>query len=157
MNFQQAVNLVIEFEGGHVNDSRDAGGDTKYGISKASYPHLEIQTLSLAEAQEIYRADYWEANKVDDLSSALRLAFFDSSVNCGAGNAVKFLQVAVGSHVDGVMGPDTLGRLEHLDPLETLAKYLLARSHYYSYLKNFDAFGEGWNRRLFKVAYHSGA
>lgn len=155
MNFQQAVNIVIELEGGHVNDSRDTGGETKYGISKASYPDLQISALSLAEAQELYRADYWEANHVDRLPDYLRLAYFDCTVNCGAGTAIKCLQTAVGAHVDGILGPDTLGRIGHLDPLDTLSKYLMARAHHYSYLKNFSAFGDGWNRRLFKIAYHS--
>jgi len=36
--FLRAVAVVLDHEGGYINDLRDPGGETKWGISKRSYP-----------------------------------------------------------------------------------------------------------------------
>jgi hypothetical protein len=59
-HFERAVAFVLRHEGGYVNDPRDPGGETKYGISKRAYPRLDIKGLTEADAKEIYRRDYWE-------------------------------------------------------------------------------------------------
>lgn len=61
MNFDTAFDLLLTptYEGGYSNDLRDPGGETKYGISKRSYPHLDIKTLTRAQVKPIYRADFW--------------------------------------------------------------------------------------------------
>lgn len=41
--FLKAFEKIIYHEGGYVNHPSDPGGATKYGISKHSYPNLDIK------------------------------------------------------------------------------------------------------------------
>jgi len=88
-NFDRAFQLVIGAEGGYVNDPSDAGGETKYGISKRAYPDTDIKSLTLDDAKEIYKQDYWNAVQGDDLPDRLDIVMFDCAVNQGVGAARK--------------------------------------------------------------------
>src|SRR5690606_28008981 len=52
--FRRAVEVVLKHEGGYVNNPSDPGGETKYGISKRSYPELDIANLTQEDAIAIY-------------------------------------------------------------------------------------------------------
>ena len=65
MSFYIEIENVIKHEGGYVNDPSDPGGETKYGISKKAYPKVDIKNLTLDDAIEIYKDDYWLPAKVD--------------------------------------------------------------------------------------------
>ena len=54
MTFDEAFKLLIGHEGGHVNDARDPGGETKFGISKRVYPFEDIRNLTIERARAIY-------------------------------------------------------------------------------------------------------
>jgi lysozyme family protein len=107
--FEKAMTRVLEFEGGYSNDPRDAGGETKYGISKRSYPNLDIRNLTLDGAKLIYYRDFWEPQSYRDFESVeLAEKVFDLSVNVGTSKAHLLLQGvlrAVGNPVkeDGVL------------------------------------------------------
>lgn len=92
MNFETAVQIILKHEGGYVNDPADPGGETKYGISKRSYPKINIKTLSKAAAIEIYRNDYWEAAECDKAAKYFKLMIFDTAVNCGVSTAINFYE-----------------------------------------------------------------
>ena len=55
LNFEDAFDRLISHEGGYVNDPLDPGGETKFGISKRSYPTLDIAALTREDARAIYR------------------------------------------------------------------------------------------------------
>src|SRR5574343_1427713 len=94
--FLKAVARVLEHEGGYVNDPADAGGETKYGISKRSYPHLNIMALTREQAKKIYYRDWWRRYGYDMIADAgLAAKTFDLSVNMGAKQAHKLLQRSV--------------------------------------------------------------
>ena len=76
------------------SDPDDPGGETKWGISKKSYPDLDIKNLSEQEAVSIYLKDYWFAAGCDVVAYPMNLVIFDSAVNCGVGTAKKWLQNA---------------------------------------------------------------
>ena len=59
-SFNFAISHIFMFEGGYVNDPLDKGGETKYGISKRQYPHLDIKNLTKEDAGKIYYRDYFE-------------------------------------------------------------------------------------------------
>ena len=61
--FLKAFEKVLRHEGGYVNDPLDLGGETKYGISKRSYPHLDIKNLTLDQAKQIYFRDFWQRGR----------------------------------------------------------------------------------------------
>ena len=54
MQFDEAVEVIIRLEGGYVNDIFDVGGETKFGISKRSYPNLDIPSITEDDAKRIY-------------------------------------------------------------------------------------------------------
>ena len=110
--FIRAVNFTLEHEGGYSHDLRDPGGETNFGISKRAYPHLNIRDLTREAAIDIYRRDYWEPSGCPSMPEPVAIAHFDCAVNSGLRRAAMVLQEAVGSVPDGVVGIDTLNRLE---------------------------------------------
>ena len=80
-NFQDAIKFTLKWEGGYVNHPTDPGGETRFGISKRSYPDEDIKNLSIARAMEIYKKDYWDANLLDTVVSPLCVVLFDMYVN----------------------------------------------------------------------------
>lgn len=146
-NFDKALAFVFRDEGGLANLKGDPGGLTKYGISQAAYPHISIQALTLADATAIYRRDYWDHCHCDELPAGLDILAMEAAVNQGAGAAVAMLQQAAGVEQDGVIGPATLRACQAAD---TLDNFGAARAARYFNTKNYDRFGSGWIRRLFR-------
>tara|TARA_R100000365_G_C2702842_1_gene40764 strand:- start:160 stop:636 length:477 start_codon:yes stop_codon:yes gene_type:complete len=158
MNFAEAVTVILDHEGGYIDDRKDPGGETKFGISKRQYPNLNIKKLTVGEAMDIYRKDYWDKAKVIKVPSNLQLIYFDMVVNQGKRRAVKILQEAlngkgVPTEVDGGIGPTTIGNLKkaNLEP-ERLRSY---RIKYYADLVNrkptLERYWYGWYRRAKKT------
>jgi len=146
--FEQAFAIVIGHEGGYVDDPRDPGGETKYGISKRAYPAVDIGALTLEGAQAIYKRDYWDRLECDALDPGLALMAFDAAVNCGVRRATQWLQQAVGAAADGVIGPDTRAKIKAADPQEALVALHALRIDYMANLPTWATFGRGWSKRL---------
>ena len=149
-SFDDAVVVILRHEGGYVNDPNDPGGETNFGICKRSYPNEDIRNLTEARAKEIYRRDYWDKCKCDQLPEAVRLLVFDAAVNQGVGAAVKMLQKAVSTMEDGIIGPNTLAKVRAAKNLPVT--YAAERAMRYASNKNLNLYGRGWFRRLFSVA-----
>jgi len=125
-NFEKAVKVVLEHEGGYVFNPHDPGGETKYGISKRSYPHLDIKNLTEDEAKEIYRRDFWNKMNLDEICDDLATEVFDFAVNAGIRQASIFLQKAYNKIVkvvnpfenflveDGIIGPKTIASISSM-------------------------------------------
>lgn len=90
-NFDKSFEIVVNSEGGYVNDPDDPGGETKYGISKRAYPKVDIKNLTLDSAKDIYLRDYWVPAGCDNLDYPLDTAVFSCAVNCGVSRARKIL------------------------------------------------------------------
>lgn len=148
MTFDEAFPRLIQHEGGYVNDPRDPGGETRWGISKRSYPHLDITNLTLAQAAEIYRRDYWGPAGCEAVPAQIRFDLFDMAVNSGVRQAVRALQRAVGEVEDGILGPRTLQAIGSLPPARLVARFNGARLAFMVALPTWDAFGRGWARRI---------
>lgn len=80
MSFERALEFVLQWEGGYVNDPHDAGGETNFGISKRYHPDLDIRNLTKEQVAEIYRKEYWLRVPCDTVSSPYDIVLFDSSV-----------------------------------------------------------------------------
>ena len=93
-DFNDIIEVVLHHEGGYVNDPKDPGGETNFGIAKRSHPDVDIKNLTKDGAKEIYKEVYWDKNKVESLPEDLRHIYFDMCVNQGRGRAVKILQKA---------------------------------------------------------------
>ena len=150
MSFEQAVAMVLRHEGGYVNDSRDPGGETRFGISKRAYPNVDILHLTEDEAKAIYRRDYWNTLRPDELPQELAICLFDAAVNMGRDKAVRLLQRACGVAQDGVIGGNTIAAANRLP--EAVVRFSTERAIAYTGIRGFDTFGKGWLRRTFAVA-----
>lgn len=149
--WDSAFDLLMLNEGGYVNNQHDKGGKTKYGISKTAYPDLDIENLTLEQAKGIYKKDYWNRCKCDDLPDALSVAVFDFAVNSGVKRAIKYLQLSLGVTADGIIGNQTLGACNRLPIKNILEDYLNKRLQYLMSLKDFKYFGNGWGKRINRV------
>lgn len=153
MDFNKAINIILKWEGGYVNHPKDPGGETKYGITKRSYPYLDIKNLKLEDAKTIYFKDYWAKNRIEMLAEDIRLPVFDACVNQGPSRTVKTLQRILQVDDDGVIGPITAGASKKWrDKRDLTYRFLKARLDHYMSLGTFQTFGKGWTRRLLDIA-----
>ena len=155
--FNNIIEVVLQHEGGYVNDPNDLGGETKYGITKRFYPDVDIKNLTKEQAKTIYHQDYWRPAKCDEVPIKLRHIYFDMCVNFGRGGAVKVLQRASNAknkekiEVDGGMGPATLKAIQNLE-LERVRAYRVLRFANLVIKKpEQERFWFGWYRRSMEV------
>jgi len=149
MNFDQAFERLLGHEGGYVNDPRDPGGETNWGVSKRSYPNVDIKALTQDDAKAIYRRDFWAPVRADELPDGVRFDVFDAAVNSGASQAAKWLQRAVGANPDGVIGAQTIAAARVAGP-QLAAHFNGYRLQFYTDNGNWATFGKGWARRVAK-------
>lgn len=168
-SFTRAFAVVVGEEGGYSADAADPGNwtggavgqgalrGTKFGISAASYPALDIEHLTLADAQAIYRRDYWDRVQGDALPPPLALLVFDAAVNNGLERAARWLQAAVGVAEDGVIGPETVAAVAARagDAAGLGAEFLAQRTVFMADLPTWRTFGLGWARRLAALPYRA--
>lgn len=165
--FEKAFAIVVGEEGGFGADPRDPGNwtggrcgagtcrGTKFGISAASYPTVDIAGLSLDAARLIYRRDYWDAVRGDELPPGLALLVFDSAVNNGVGQSVRWLQAAAGVTADGALGARTLEAVAKSSETALQAEFQAVRLLFMSGLPTWRTFGRGWARRLCRLPYEA--
>lgn len=149
--YDRAFAAIVGEEGGYVNDSRDPGGATNYGISKRAYPTEDIEDMTLERAKFLYRRDYWEAVRADELPWAWALLAFDCAVNQGVGTAARLMQDALGVMVDGKIGSRTIAAAQGRDN-RALARFMALRALRYTKTNGFDVFGYGWLTRTYVMA-----
>ena len=160
-NFTAAVRWVIDVAEGGSRLVADQGGLTRWGISQRAYPDLDIATLTRSQAEDIYRRDYWDAIKGDELPGMLAFVLFDGAVNLGPHQAVKILQARLRVAEDGVMGPETIGAAKAFLPCaELVALFLELRLRYYEALaREYPRHGGslyGWRMRVMRLALEAG-
>lgn len=154
--WEASIAHVLACEGGIANDPLDRGGLTKYGISQRAYPNRDIETLTEAEAVEIYRRDYWMRIRADELPPQAAVPTFDAAVNQGQGQATRMLQRALGLTEDGIIGPATIAACTLASSDEGAWQWLLAiRCERYGTTYGFRRWGRGWCMRAIQ-AYELG-
>jgi lysozyme family protein len=157
--FEQAVELVLQHEGGFVQHPRDPGGATKFGITRETLSRArgrpasveDVRALTRAEAVAVYRELYWDVVRADELPPGLDLAVFDLAVNSGPVRAVRMLQSILGVAADGIVGPVTLSTARQAHPVESIRRLTRACLGYLGRLAAWPVFGRGWRRRVLAV------
>ncbi len=151
--FDQAVGFVLadRIEGGYVNDPRDPGGETNFGISQRSYPKVNIKKLTRAGAIKIYKRDYWDAAHCDKLPPQVAVVAFDCAINQGVGISRRLLQRAAKVHVDGVVGPKTLAAVGKADELTLAKEFMGWRLKRYAFTNNAATYMRGWSNRMLEL------
>lgn len=147
MNFDQAFDRLLGNEGGYVNDPNDPGGETNWGISKRSYPNVDIKALTREGAKRIYRTDFWDRASMDGYDPAIAFQVFDIAVNSGIETAVRMLQRASGVADDGHVGPVTIAAVKARSVTDMLMLLIAERLEFWAKLSTWDRFGRGWSRR----------
>lgn len=150
-NWPASIKAVLASEGGYVNDPRDPGGETRYGISKRSYPDVDIKDLTPAAAEAIYERDYWNKIDGDALPTGVDYAVLDFAVNSGVGTAVKALQGVCGVAQDGIIGPQTLHAVSVSSAPNIISQLCDRRMAMLQSLPTWKTFGKGWTNRIVSV------
>ena len=155
-NYQKCIETILHHEGGYVNHPSDPGGETNLGVTKRVYEDWggtkDMKDLTVEDVKPIYKKNYWDRVKGDDLPAGLDLCVFDFGVNAGTGRSAKYLQTMIGTTADGGIGPNTLLALgnyvEEIGVEDAIRNFQKARQEYYESLSTFETFGRGWTRRV---------
>jgi lysozyme family protein len=157
--FAHAVQVILQHEGDFSDHPSDRGGRTRYGISQARYPDLDITTLTREQAIALYYQDWWLAygyERIQPLTIATKV--FDAAVNMGARPAHRALQRAIracGISVseDGLLGQQTLTALHAIDVISLLPAYRSELAAHYRLIvarnPSQDVFLRGWLARAY--------
>lgn len=154
--FGRIMDHVFAHEGGYSDHAIDPGGATNMGVTHATLAAWrgrpvtkdDVRALTKGEARDIYRALYWNVIRGDDLPVGIDLCVMDAAVNSGPARAARWLQVAVGSTVDGVIGSQTLAAARTADPATAIGRMCDARLAFLRRLSTWPTFGNGWSRRV---------
>lgn len=155
--FEMLLPCLLIHEGGYVNHPRDPGGATNKGVTQRVYdgyrarmglPQQSVRDITDSEVSDIYRAQYWDAVRADDLPNGLAYAVFDYAVNSGPARAARELQRALGVGVDGVIGQVTISAAIAANEPDLIRRYCMARLEWMQTLRTWKDFGKGWTRRI---------
>ena len=150
--YLRCINVILESEGGFVDDPQDFGGKTNFGLSQRSYPDIDIETLTKETAIEIYYKDYWIPMNVQIIPiDELTLHVFDHGVNAGSKIAIRLLQRLIGVSDDGYIGEITLKGIDAYIG-DIVGEYIKRRKLFYVTLvqnkPELRKFLKGWLARV---------
>ena len=155
--FNIFIPIILQHEGGYVNDPDDFGGETNFGITKRRYPDLDIKNLTIGEAKELYYQDFYSRMNLYYIKNdLLALHVLDMGVNAGRKTAVRLLQGLLnGCSNDGVIGPTTGQAIAYADITTNLVMAYKAKriERYYavSLRRNNKKYLKGWINRVYKT------
>ena len=155
-NFEHCLEHVLKSEGGYIHHVSDPGGRTNLGVTQRVWEayvgkkvgEIEMRNLTPDMVKPLYRAQYWNRVKGDELPAGLDLSVFDCAVNSGVYRAVIFLQRIIKAKEDGVIGNQTLFMVKNNDPEELIRKYAERRRFFVRGLYTYATFGKGWEARI---------
>jgi lysozyme family protein len=146
-NFKTAFDLMIAHEGGYVNDPDDPGGETYKGVARkifskwdgwqtidmlkrqAGFPaNLDKDTELQLRVQMFYEINFWDKIKGDEIiNQEVANSIFDFAVNAGVESSVLLAQLVVDINPDGVIGPNSIVRINAFDIDHFLAAFTVAK------------------------------
>lgn len=152
----KAFDYIVGVEGGLSMDPNDRGNwtggtvgvgllkGTKYGISAAAHPALDIASLTEEDARSIFLSEYWGPIHGDGMPYPLALCVADDAYNHGVDAAVRTLQASLLVPIDGQIGPRTLGKAVRGDTRANVLMFQACRARRYAKDPAFPTFGFGW-------------
>ena len=146
--FDVVFDRIIGHEQNYVNNPKDPGGETNWGISKRSYPNLNIKTLTREKAKEIYYRDFWVKVDGDKLPRSVAFQLMDFAINSGPETAVRYLQRALLVADDGYFGPISKAALEDATETDIVMRLNAERLEFMTKLSNWENASRGWTRRI---------
>lgn len=154
--FDTAFDRLLGHEGGYTNNptGQDPGGETNWGISKRSYPGVDIKNLTREQAAQIYLRDFWQP--LGDAPAAVKFQAFDFAVNSGIQTAIRKLQAAIGVADDGHWGAISAAKLASIEVNDVLLRYMAQRLRFWVKCSAWPTMGAGWvNRAALNLEYAS--
>lgn len=152
MNFDECFTALLAHEGDFADLENDPGGKTRYGVTEAVARSAgytgDMRDLPLNLAKTIYRYQFWEAIRGDELPDKVRYFVFDAAAASGVKQSILWLQRALRVNADGILGPVTLGAAHAADPDKLKARLLSQRLRFMAGLSNWPSFSRGWSRRI---------
>lgn len=153
MNFDQAFNKLLAYEGGYSFDKNDPGGETMYGITlntaRQNGYKGEMRKLPIGVAKTIARKEYWDKAKIDELPEEIKFDVFDTAYHSGINRAIRLLQKSLEIQADGDFGPLTAKAiLEFDDAYRLKCRYNGHRLDFVNDLRNWNEFSRGWSQRI---------
>ena len=161
MNFQDSLKLILQFEGGFVDDASDRGGRTNYGVTQKVYSawllsqnlkDADVKNITPDEVATIYQNQYWNSSPAKLAKDSLNTVIFDCAVNSGVGRATKTLQNALSVVADGSFGQKSIDALNACDSVATANKFLDTRASFYKAIcinsPSQQKFLNGWLNRV---------
>lgn len=170
--FEIVKPLLFAHEGGYSDDPHDPGNwtggkvksgrliGTNHGIAaptlvawRGGATKADMQALTRDDAIAIYKAQYWDTVRGDDLPAGLDYVIYDYAINSGPARAVRDLQRVVGAQVDGIVGPATLHAIDNcgLLVLQIIDQVCDCRLNFMRGLKTWKRYKNGWSRRVSEV------
>lgn len=159
-SFDEALKRVLVHEGGFSDHPADPGGATMKGVTQRVYdgwrkrngkPTRSVRHITEAELKAIYRQQYWDVIRGDDLPAGLDYCTFDAAVNSGTAQAAKWLQRALGVTADGQIGEATLAVARTAKAAPVINSACDKRLAMLRSLRTWPTFGTGWSRRVADV------
>jgi lysozyme family protein len=147
-DFSTAFERLMGHEGGYVNNPNDPGGETNWGISKRSYPKLDIRNLTRDSAALIYRNDFWDRIQADSLPFSISFQLFDFAINSGIETAIRYFQRALGVADDGHWGPVSQAAADKASETDMVLLLNAERLEFMTKLSNWSDASRGWSRRI---------
>jgi len=155
-NFEYSLDLVLQSEGGFVDNPKDPGGMTNLGVTAITWANFkgrnttkkEMMSLTPEDVAPLYEKKYWDACNCDVLPSGIDYLVFDFAVNAGPGRSIKTLQKTLSVPEDGVIGPVTLQNIDITDKTELITRFSDEKKQFYESLPTFATFGKGWLKRV---------
>ncbi len=148
ISFDTCFDRLLGHEGGYVNDPNDPGGETNWGVSKRSYPDVDIRALTREGAKAIYRRDFYDRVNAARLPSSVVYQLFDFAVNSGPETAVRYLQRSIGVADDGHWGPKSTAVAASTSENDMLLGLNAERLDFMTRLSNWPHASRGWARRI---------
>ncbi len=165
--FEHCLAHVLRHEGGYVDNPKDPGGATNFGITRRTLarwrnispwwklPKSQVKSLKQPEVKAIYRSLFWDRCRASLIPAGLDYALFDFAVNSGPSRAIKHLQALLGVARDGIVGPVTLDAIGRFSSRKGTGELIRALSDrrlgFLRRLAGFKTFGRGWTRRVASV------
>jgi lysozyme family protein len=161
-NFETFLSFVLVHEGGRVDDPRDPGGRTYKGVTQRVYspyrvkkglPKADVWNATNEEIAEIYRIQYWDRCRCDDLPDGVDYVVFDAAINSGCVQATKWLQRTLNvQNVDGSVGEATIGAVRDYTDYDALVAAICARRlAFMQELRTWPIYKNGWSHRVDEV------
>ncbi len=160
-NFDLALLHVLKHEGGFSNHPADPGGATMRGVIQRVYDayrdrkglgRRSVRLIENDELKEIYRRQYWDVIRGDELPSGVDYCVFDGAVNSGPVQSAKWLQRALRITADGHIGEETVDAASMYGDFEGLIDAICdQRMAFLKSLRHWGTFGTGWTRRVMGV------